>query len=74
MDKIDFLEGEIKNLKERIEKLENISYFSTFPVKMKDFIILEGPGSITCDRTGAKSIEDCKECWGTGSCTYGKEV
>ncbi len=31
-----------------------------------------GPGSITCDRAGPVTIEDCKTCWGTGSCRYGK--
>jgi len=31
-----------------------------------------GPGSMTCDRAGPVTIEDCKTCWGTGSCRYGK--
>ena len=32
-----------------------------------------GPGSLTCDKAGASGIEDCKDCYGTGSCNYGKE-
>lgn len=31
-----------------------------------------GPGSMTCDRAGPVTIQDCKTCWGTGSCRYGK--
>ena len=31
-----------------------------------------GPGSMTCDRAGPVTIEDCKSCWGTGGCRYGK--
>ncbi len=33
---------------------------------------LIGPGSITCDRAGPVTIEDCRTCFGTGGCTYGK--
>lgn len=33
---------------------------------------IEGPGSITCDRAGAVTLDDCKNCYGTGSCAYGK--
>ena len=35
---------------------------------------LFGPMSLTCDRIGPVSEEDCKTCIGTGSCTYGKEL
>ncbi len=35
---------------------------------------MEGPGSRTCDRVGATTIEDCQNCRGTGGCTYGKET
>ncbi len=31
-----------------------------------------GPGSTTCDKAGATSIADCKDCWGTGGCRHGK--
>ena len=31
-----------------------------------------GPGSVTCDRAGPVTIEDCKTCVGTGGCMYGK--
>lgn len=33
---------------------------------------ISGPGSLTCDRAGPVTIEDCKTCWGTGGCRYGK--
>ena len=35
---------------------------------------LHGPGSLTCDRVGAVTIEDCKICHGTGTCSYGKQA
>lgn len=39
---------------------------------IKSDIPIEGPGSITCDRAGPVTLEDCKTCFGTGGCTYGK--
>jgi hypothetical protein len=33
---------------------------------------MSGPGTMTCDRAGPVTIEDCKTCWGTGGCRYGK--
>ncbi len=42
----------------------NSNYLTVIPIS--------GPGSMTCDRAGPVTIEDCKTCWGTGGCTYGK--
>ena len=56
-------DGVVKTvLRERIvqEKQCAISYTSA------------GPGSMTCDRAGPVTLEDCKDCWGTGHCRYGK--
>lgn len=38
----------------------------------KTDIKIHGPGSLTCDRAGPVSEEDCKTCYGTGTCMYGK--
>lgn len=41
-------------------------------IELNCFPPLTGPGSLTCDRAGAVTAEDCKNCLGTGGCRYGK--
>ena len=58
-------------------KQEVSEYINSFVAKLKTVLlpmtdVTERPGSMFCDRTGPVTIEDCKTCWGTGGCRYGK--
>ena len=44
------------------------------PILILEPVAWFGPGSLTCDRAGPVTIEDCKTCHGTGTCSYGKQA
>lgn len=50
----------------------NEETFKTSPGGFYTEQLTSGPGSLTCDRAGPVTLEDCKSCLGTGGCRCGK--